>query len=157
MEKIKELNITRTFDAPLDKVWQAWTDPEQIAKWWGPRGVTNPTCEWDAKPGGKIHIVMLAGAELGQMAGQEWPMSGEFKEVEAPKKLVFTSSALSGDKEILKNLNTVTFEEKDGKTTMRINVVVTMATSEAKFALEGMDMGWNQQTDKLAEFVEGRG
>jgi uncharacterized protein YndB with AHSA1/START domain len=157
MEKIKELNITRTFDAPLDKVWQAWTDPEQIAKWWGPRGVTNPTCEWDAKPGGKIHIVMLAGAELGQMAGQEWPMSGEFKEVEAPKKLVFTSSALSGDKEILKNLNTVTFEEKDGKTTMHINVVVTMATSEAKFALEGMDMGWNQQTDKLAEFVESRG
>jgi uncharacterized protein YndB with AHSA1/START domain len=157
MEKIKELNITRTFDAPLDKVWQAWTDPEQIAKWWGPRGVTNPTCEWDAKPGGKIHIVMLAGAELGQMAGQEWPMSGEFKEVEAPKKLVFTSSALSGDKEILKNLNTVTFEEKDGKTTMHINVVVTMVTPEAKFALEGMDMGWNQQTDKLAEFVESRG
>jgi uncharacterized protein YndB with AHSA1/START domain len=157
MEKIKELNITRTFDAPLDKVWQAWVDPKKIQQWWGPAGVTNPTCEWDAKPGGKIHIVMLAGPELGQMAGQEWPMTGEFQEVEEPKKLVFTSNALSGDKEILKNLNTVTFEEKDGGTTMHINVVVTMVTPEAKFALEGMDMGWNQQTDKLTEFVESRG
>lgn len=71
MEKpIKEFTITRMFDAPRELVWKAWTDQKLIRKWWGPRGVTNPTCEWDARPGGKIDLVMLAGKELGQFAGQ---------------------------------------------------------------------------------------
>jgi uncharacterized protein YndB with AHSA1/START domain len=153
MANIKELNIERTLEAPLENVWQAWTDPAKLQQWWGPKGVTNPTCEWEAKPGGKIYIVMLAGSELGSMAGQHWPMRGEFKEVEPMKKLVFTASALADGKEILQNLNTVTFEEKDGKTVMRLNVIVTMVTPEAKFALSGMDMGWTQQTDKLEAFV----
>jgi uncharacterized protein YndB with AHSA1/START domain len=153
MANIKELNIERTLEAPLLNVWQAWTDPAKLQQWWGPKGVTNPTCEWEAKPGGKIYIVMLAGPELGGMAGQEWPMRGEFKEVETMKKLVFTSNALADGKEILQNVNTVTFEEKDGKTVMRLNVIVTMVTPEAKFALSGMDMGWTQQTDKLEAFV----
>ena len=45
----KELTITRTFDAPRDLVWKAWTDEKMVKKWWGPRGVTNPTCEWGRK------------------------------------------------------------------------------------------------------------
>ena len=156
MDNIKELSITRTFDAPLEKVWRAWTDAEALSKWWGPSGVTNPTCEWQAEPGGKIHVVMLAGEELGPMAGQEWPMTGTFKEVEPMKKLVFASSALQDGKPILENLNTITFTEENGKTTMKLHVVVTMATEEAKFALQGMDMGWNQSIDKLTDYLGGQ-
>lgn len=77
----RELDITRTFDASLDIVWRAWTDSKLVAKWWGPRGVTNPVCEVDAMPGGKINIVMLAGKELGPAEGMKWPMIGVFKEV----------------------------------------------------------------------------
>ncbi len=69
----KDLIITRTFDVPRELAWKAWTDPKLMAKWWGPRGVTNPTCKLNAKPGGEIYIVMLAGKELGNFAGQKWP------------------------------------------------------------------------------------
>ena len=61
----RELTITRTFDAPRELVWKAWTDPKMLERWWGPRGVTNPTCEFDATKGGEIYIVMEAGKELG--------------------------------------------------------------------------------------------
>ena len=64
-EPRKELTITRIFDAPRAMVWKAWTDPRIVTKWWGPRGVTIPTCEVDVSRVGKINIVVLAGEELG--------------------------------------------------------------------------------------------
>src|SRR5690348_15129681 len=109
----QELTLTRLYDAPLEKVWQAWTDPVQLAQWWGPNGVTNPTCEWDARAGGKINIVMLAGAELGELAGQEWPMTGEFNEVVQGQKLVYKASPIMNGKPLMDTLTTVTFEAQD--------------------------------------------
>jgi uncharacterized protein YndB with AHSA1/START domain len=150
----KELTLTRTFDAPLELVWKAWTDQELVSKWWGPNGVTNPTCEIDATPGGIFHIVMLAGADLGPMAGQKWPMLGSFTEVQEPEKLVITSSALDEhDQPFIENTFTVTFKEVDQKTTVTVHVEVTKAAESAKMALQGMEMGWNQQLDKLVQFV----
>ncbi|HEX8993753.1 MAG TPA: SRPBCC domain-containing protein, partial [Candidatus Paceibacterota bacterium] len=90
----RELTVTRVLDAPIEKVWQSWTDPRAVARWWGPKGVTNPTCQWEAQPGGGIYIVMLAGRELGPMAGEEWPMRGTFQEVIPHKGLVFTNIAV---------------------------------------------------------------
>jgi uncharacterized protein YndB with AHSA1/START domain len=151
-ERPKELIITRVFDAPRELVWKAWTDPKLLKKWWGPKGVTNPTCEWDARPGGKIHIVMLAGKELGSFAGQKWPMTGTFREVTPQRRLVYTSNALDDVKDILVECeNTVEFEEIGGKTKMRLHIVVTKAGPKAEFALKGMEVGWNQQIDKLGE------
>src|SRR5438067_13131856 len=112
----KEVILTRTFDAPKETVWKYWTDEKLVAQWWGPRGVTNPTCVWEARPQGNIHIVMLAGEELGPLKGQEWPMTGKFVKVSKPEMLEFTSNAIMNGKPILENLNTVTFEEQDGKT-----------------------------------------
>jgi uncharacterized protein YndB with AHSA1/START domain len=152
-ESKKELTLDRTFDAPIDLVWKAWTDSEMISQWWGPRGATTPTCEWEFKVGGNIHIVMLAGEELGPLKGQEWPMTGTFTQIDEPKRLVFTTTALRDDKPMLKNLVTVTFEEQNGKTTMTVHIVVTKVTPEAAGPLQGMEMGWNQQLDKLGEFL----
>ncbi len=150
----KELTLTRTFDAPRETVWKYWTDPKLVQQWWGPRGVTNPTCVWEAKPEGTINIVMLAGKELGEMAGQEWPMTGKFVELSEPEKLVFTANAIMNGKPVLENLTTVTFEEKDGKTAMVVHIEVTMTTPEAAGPLQGMEMGWNQQLDKLEEALK---
>jgi uncharacterized protein YndB with AHSA1/START domain len=150
----KELTLNRTFEAPQDLVWKIWTDPQMVAQWWGPQGVTNPTCEWDAKPEGKINIVMLAGEELGAMAGQEWPMTGEFEEVDEPDKLVFRANAIVDNKPVLETRTTVTFKEENGKTNMTVHIVVTHTTPEAVGPLQGMEMGWNQQLDKLTKFVE---
>lgn len=151
-----ELTISRTFDASREKVWRAWTDPNELQKWWGPRGVTNSTCEWDATPGGNINIVMLAGASLGNLAGQEWPMRGTFREIVPQEKLVFTSQAIMDGKSILENLVTVTFAEHDGRTELTLHVVVTKVTPEAEGPLAGMQAGWTQSIDKLGELVEGK-
>lgn len=154
MENNKELTIERTFDAPRELVWKAWTDVEMLKKWWGPRGVTNPVCKMDARPGGAIDIVMLAGKELGPLAGNEWPMRGQVQEVIEPEKLVFTSSAIINNKPILENLVTVTFKEDDGKTKMTLHIIVTKTTPEAEGPLSGMKMGWTQSIDKLEEMLK---
>src|SRR6185312_11665543 len=107
-------------------------------KWWGPKGVTNPTCVWEAKPQGAIHIVMLAGKELGVLAGEEWPMTGTFEEVQEPEKLVFTGNVIMNDKPVLENRTTVILEETtDGKTKMTVHIVVTKTTPEAEGPLQG--------------------
>jgi uncharacterized protein YndB with AHSA1/START domain len=84
----QEFVITREFDAPRELVFKAWTDAKYLAQWWGPRGFTNPVCEWDARPGKAIRVVMRAPN------GTDYPMAGEFREVVAPERLVFTSGAL---------------------------------------------------------------
>ncbi|HEV2339234.1 MAG TPA: SRPBCC domain-containing protein [Patescibacteria group bacterium] len=151
----KELTLIRIFDAPRALVWKAWTDPKLLAEWWGPRGVTNPVCEFDATQGGKIHIVMLAGETLGDLTGARWPMKGEIQEITEPLRLVFTSRALRDGDEypILETLCTVTFVEEGNKTKMTLHVVVTKATVEAEDPLKGMKMGWSQSLDKLGEFL----
>ena len=150
---IRELTITRVFDAPRDLVWRAWTDQSLIQKWWGPRGVTNPTCEWDARPKGRINIVMLAGKELGPAAGQKWPMEGTFIEVSPKSRLVFTSNAIDETKNaLLENEVTVELQDMGEKTKITIRIAVTKAVpGKTEFMLQGMEMGWNQQTDKLGE------
>ena len=154
MSDNKELTLTRVYDAPRDLVFKAWTDPKLVAEWWGPRGVTSTVNNWEIRQGGKLDLVMLAGEELGPMKGQEWPMTGEFKEVEEPNKLVFTGNAIINGKEVMEHLTTVTFEEDGDKTKMIVHIVVTKATPQAAGPLSGMEMGWNQQLDKLGEFLQ---
>jgi uncharacterized protein YndB with AHSA1/START domain len=97
---------------------------------------------------------MLAGPQLGPMAGQEWPMTGEFKEVTPQQKLVFESSPVMGGKPIMDTLTTVTFEGQEGKTKLTVQIKVSNVTPEAAGALAGMEQGWNQQLDKLTGQVK---
>lgn len=153
-ENSRKLTLTRTFDAPRELVWRAWTDPELAAQWWGPNGVTNPTCEIDARVGGKLYIVMLAGEALGPLAGQHWPMRGEFQEIQEPERLVFKNQAVDEDGHVLiDGTTTVTFEEENGKTTMTMTAVAYGVSPEAPQMLEGMEAGWTQSLDKLAEVL----
>lgn len=153
-EPQKELTISRLLDAPRELVWKAWTDEKLVQQWWGPYGVTNPICEVDAKTGGLLHIVMEAGEELGAAKGMRWPMTGQFVEVKEPEKIVFTATAINNDQPVLENTTTVTFEEEQGKTKMTVHVIVTKLMPGGEFAVKGMEQGWNQQFDKLAEFVK---
>lgn len=154
MAENKELTLTRIYDAPREKVWEYWTNPELIQKWWGPKGVSNPTCIWEAKPEGEIHIVMLAGEELGSLKGQEWPMTGKFVEVQKPERLVFTANAIQDEKAILEHRTTVSLTEQDGKTHVTVHIQVTMTTPEAEGPLKGMEQGWNEQLDKLGSALK---
>ena len=159
-ESKKELRITRVFDASVDIVWKAWTDQKLIQKWWGPRGVTNPICEWDAKPGGKIYIVMLAGKELGPAEGTKWPMKGTFKEVVPKSRIVFVGGAMDdvdrNSETFIEQEITVDFEDLGDKTKMNLHLIITKSGGpKAAAALQGMTQGWNQQIEKLAKELAG--
>lgn len=110
----------------------------------------------DARKGGQIHVVMKAGKELGPAAGMEWPMKGVFEEIEPLKKLVISSAAIDDKQGIaLENLQTITFEDQNGKTKLTVHVVVTKVNSGAfaQQAMAGMSAGFAQQLDKLGEFL----
>jgi|GEM_PF-17336 len=142
-----ETVLTRTFHAPRALVFQAWTDPKHLAKWWGPRGFTNPVCEFDPRPGGAIRIHMTAPD------GTVFPMTGIVHEVKEPEWLVFTSRAFEDEtgNSKLEVLNTITFTELDGKTTLTVRAVVQRAAPELSGAIAGMTEGWAQSLDKLGE------
>ena len=146
----KQLTITRIFNAPPKLVFKTWTDAAHVRQWWGPHGFTNPVCELDARPGGSIYIDMTAPD------GVVFPMEGEFKEIDEPHCVVFTSTAFKDEEgnNQLENLNTVTFTEVDATTKMNLRVVVLKSSPEVDAALDGMEEGWNQSLDKLAEYLE---
>ncbi len=144
-----EVAFTRTFDAPRRLVFKVWTDPKHLAAWWGPHRFTNPRCEWDARPGGGIHIDMR-GPD-----GHIYPMSGRFREVVEPERLVFISAALDeSGKPIFEVLNTVTFAESGGKTILSLTARVITSTPNAPQYLQGMEIGWTQSLERLAAQVD---
>jgi uncharacterized protein YndB with AHSA1/START domain len=144
----RELKITRVFDAPRKAVFAAWTDPKQVAQWWGPTGFTTPVCELDVRPGGAIRIDMRAPD------GTIYPMTGVYNEVVPPERLVFTATPLDKDgKAMFENLNTVIFSEHNGKTTVELRVEVVKSSAAAEAYLAGMEMGWNMTLDRLETHV----
>jgi uncharacterized protein YndB with AHSA1/START domain len=143
-----EVNFTRVFDAPRELVFKVWTDPKHVAQWWGPTGFTNPRCELDVRPGGAIRIDMR-GPD-----GTVYPMSGVYQEVVEPERLVFTSIALDdAGNPLFENLNTVTFAEHAGKTTITLQTRVIKSTDKALQYLKGMEIGWSITLDRLEAHI----
>src|SRR5947209_11418295 len=84
-----DLVITRVFDAPRELVFKMWVDERHLAQWWSPHGFTNPVCKLDARPGGAIRVDMR-GPD-----GATHPMTGEFREIVEPERLIFSSRAFA--------------------------------------------------------------
>ncbi|GAA1960161.1 SRPBCC family protein [Agromyces allii] len=82
----KQFTITRVFDAPREVVWNAWTDPDEAAVWWHPRGIETPreSVEIDARIGGSYRYTMIAPD------GSTYPTAGVYREITPPSRLVFT-------------------------------------------------------------------
>jgi uncharacterized protein YndB with AHSA1/START domain len=145
----REVTLTRVFDAPPQLVWKAWTEPRHMAQWWGPKGFTNPVCELDLRESGAIRIHMRGPN------GAVYPMTGNFEEIVPLKRLVFTTVARDLDgNPLLEGKTTVTFEDVGGKTKLTIHSRAVGIAPVAPQMLAGMEMGWTQSLDKLAELVE---
>src|SRR5688500_17035285 len=82
----REIVVTREFDAPRELVWEAWTQPQHVAQWWGPRGFTNTIHEMAVKPGGVWRLTMH-GPD-----GTDYPNKIVFTEVVKPARLVYEHS-----------------------------------------------------------------
>ena len=145
----RELTLTRVFDAPRQRVWKAWTDPLEMARWFGPKVFTNPVCELDVRAGGAIRIHMRAPD------GNVHPMTGVFREIIEPERLVFMAVAedLAGNR-LLESLTTVTFAREGGKTRLTVHAKAVGLAAVAPQMLAGMEAGWTQSLEKLADLVK---
>jgi uncharacterized protein YndB with AHSA1/START domain len=151
----EEVTITRIFDAPRELVFEAWTVPKHIAKWFGPSTFTVPECRIDLRIGGRWHLVMRANDEVASFMGRNHPCGGEYIEIVPPERLSFTNNALDADGNIiLEGLSTVTFEDMGGKTRMTLVTRASGAGDQVSAMLAGMEQGWSESFDKLASLLD---
>ena len=149
LPEMKNLTFQRTFSAPRALVFKAWLDPKMMAEWWGPQGFTNPRCELDARVGGKIHIDMC-GPD-----GTIYPMTGEFKEITEPERLVMMCYVPDGKGgHLLEVQNTAVFEVKGDTTKLTNNAKVVHAVAGASGMIAGMEAGWTGSLERLKTLVE---
>ena len=140
-----EIVIERVFDAPRELVWKAWTDPEHVAQWWGPRGMTTRVDELDLRPGGNWRYVMLAPN------GSEYPQHGTFREVVAPKRIVTSAKFEMGADVHQEVVLTYQFDDLGGKT----KITLTHTSPEVLGQEEAMGIaeGWNSNFDCLVDHL----
>jgi uncharacterized protein YndB with AHSA1/START domain len=150
----RALVITRVFNAPRDLVWKAWTDPEGVKRWWGPKNFTAPVCKIDLRVGGKYLYCMRAPE------GQDYWTTGVYREIVPLERIVCTDSfadekgnpvpashyGMGGDWPA-ELLVTVTFEQDDGQTKFSLRHVGIPAGEMRELC----SAGWNESFDKLAE------
>lgn len=144
--KSNELKITRLYDAPVKMVWEAWTDPKQASKWWGPRGFTITTHSKDLKPGGIWHYTMH-GPD-----GQDYVNKTKYFEVDKYERLVYDHGG--NDEQAPLFRVTVLFSEVKNKTKMEMTMTLPSpeaAEATAKFIKAA---GGNSTWDRLAEYLE---
>lgn len=161
------ITIERVFDAPRELVWKAWTDPEMVKKWWGPKDFTAPSIKIDLRVGGKYVYCMRGPA--GSKFDKDFWTAGTFKEIVPQEKIVVTDhfSDENGnmvdpkdfgmDENFPKEMEvTVRFEDAgNGKT--KLTIEYPKPESDTQFEAmkkSGMEVGWNQSLDKLAESLK---
>jgi uncharacterized protein YndB with AHSA1/START domain len=146
--KLPTVRITREFDAPPDKVFRAWTDPDLVARWLGPRSVTTRIDNWDARTGGSYrYVAERDGEEIASFYGS-------FHEVRPNERLVQTFTWEGMPDGV--SLDTMTFEDLgNGRTrVVGLSVVDSMEARNAMMA-SGMDVGVQEGYQKLDEFLAG--
>jgi len=153
----RELVINRVFNAPREQVWKAWTEPEQMKRWWGPKGFTSPVSKIDLRVGGKY---------LGSMRspeGKDFWSTGVYREIVPMERIVCTDSFADekgnvvpathygmGEDFPLEMLITVTFEDIGHKTSLTLRHEGLPADKMRELT----EAGWKESFDKLAEILK---
>ena len=155
----RDLVIERIFDAPRELVWKAWTEPERVMRWWGPKEFTSPAAQIDFRVGGKYLFAMRSP---GFQEGRDLWSTGVYREIVPLERIVRTDSFADEKGNVvpatyygmnadmpLEMLVTVTFEEHEGKTKLTLHHVGIPAGADR----EGANQGWSESLDKLAEYL----
>ena len=150
--KSNEITISRVYDAPVKMVWDAWTDPVQVAQWWGPRGFTITTHSKDLRPGGHWSFTMH-GPD-----GTDYENTTIYHEVEAYTRLVYDHGG-STDRPPLFRV-TATFAEVKGQTRMELSFALAtpeVAEQTRQFIKKaGGESTWDRLAEYLAEESTGK-
>jgi uncharacterized protein YndB with AHSA1/START domain len=142
-----ELVIRRIFDAPRRLVFDAWTDPEHLARWWGPQGFAIIACKAEVRPGGVWHRTMRSPE------GNVIRKHGVYREIVAPERLVFTYVSDDAEgKPGPATLVTVTFDDGGGKTRLTLR----QTRFESAVARDAHHVGWTSCLERFAEYLAKR-
>ena len=156
---VERMTVIKVFDAPRELVWKAWTKPEYVMQWWGPKGFTTPVCEMDFRVGGKFLYCMKSPD------GQEFWNGGEYHEIVLHEKIVssmyFADS--KGNKvepahygiehEAIDGAYDMTLFEDLGNGQTKLTFIGNEPMNDA--INSGQLEGWNQILDKAAAFIAG--
>lgn len=150
----EELVLRRVFNAPKERVFKAWTQADRLIRWWAPKGFTTPSLKVDLRPGGSFHFCMRSAE------GQDFWGKGVYREIVEPKLIVYTDSFSDENGALVEpsrygmnpafpseTLVTVRFIARKGKTELTLRHAVAESVPERA----GMEEGWNQMLDQLAE------
>jgi uncharacterized protein YndB with AHSA1/START domain len=129
--------LTRTFNAPCEQVFEAWTQPDHVACWWDPSGARLSVCEIDLKPDGAFRFVNRDQPDVP-------PFSGVYREIVPPQKLVFEAMGAIGR---------VTLEDTGGETLLTVSITCGSAAHFDQFLQMGVDAGTSQTLDNLVDYV----
>jgi uncharacterized protein YndB with AHSA1/START domain len=155
------LEIEREFDAPRERVWIAWTVPDLVMRWWGPKGFTAPSCRISLRIGGSYLYCMRSSSD-----GKDIWSTGFYREIVPLERIVAPDSFADEKGNIvpatyygmspdfpLEMLLTVLFEESQRRTKLTLRHAGIPAGKDMRDAQEG----WNQSLDKLAQVLAGLG
>jgi len=142
----KEVTITRVFDAPRELVWKVANDPDLIPRWWGPGRLTTTVDKMEVRPGGVWRYVQRASD------GSEYAFNGVYREVVPPERLVYTFEFEGMPGHVA--LQTVTFEEHEGKTKLTQKVLFRTVEDLEGMVSSGMEEGSVETMDRFAQLLE---
>jgi uncharacterized protein YndB with AHSA1/START domain len=144
----REIHVERVFDAPRDRVYEAYTDPTLVPEWWGPRGTTTIVDRMDVRPGGGWRFVSRDGD------GTETAFRGTYREVTPPERIVqtFEWEGLPGHVSV----ETAVFEDLGDRT--RVTTTARFHTAEERDGMlgSGMEKGMNETYERLDELLARR-
>ena len=157
----KEFVISRTFDAPRDLVWKAWTERDQLLQWFGPKGFAMTTAKLDLRPGGVFHYCLRS------QDGKEIWGKFVYREIAAPSRIVLVNSFSDAQGGLtrhpfaptwpLEMLSTTTFDEEGGKTKLAIEWSPLNPTDEERKTFDsshdGMKQGWTGTFEQLTDYL----
>lgn len=158
-----EFVIERSFGAPRDRVWAAWTEAERLKTWFRPKGFSMPACTLDLRPGGAFHYCLRTPN------GQEFWGKWVFREIAAPERLEVIQSFADASGTVARHpfedawplelLSTMTFAERDGRTAVTIRWAPIDPTAAERAAFDGghdsMRAGWTGTLDHLDAYLAG--
>jgi uncharacterized protein YndB with AHSA1/START domain len=137
------LELTRTLPAPRSAVWNAMTKPAQLARWWGPKGFTAPTVDFEPRVEGRYRIAMQPPD------GELFHLHGEFREVDPPSRLAYTFVWEPPDPDDRETVATLTLRDRGEQTEVSLDQG-EFATDERRTLHEG---GWSDSFEKLEQLL----
>jgi uncharacterized protein YndB with AHSA1/START domain len=141
----REIVLVREFDAPRDLVFEAFSKPEHMMHWWGPKDMAIPVCEMDFRPGGAWHMVHR------DKDGNEFGFRGEYRDIVRPQRIVWTFEFEGMPGHI--SVETMNFEDLDGGTRITGTSIFDSVEDRDGMIQSGMEQGAAESYDRLDEYL----